>query len=303
MADFKGIHCVLYALFDSGGLLDRGAMRAQVQQVLAAGVDGIAVLGLATEVQKLSVEEQCAVIDWAAADMAGAVPLSVTVSGNSVEAQRRIARYSLDRGARCLILQPPSAGTYSGETYVDFFARVADGIDATFAVQNAPQYLGRSLTNAQLSRLRARNPGFSVVKAETSAVDLAVLIDELGADVTVLNGRGGLEMTDCLAAGAHGFILAPDSIDHARRIFDLWMSGDRDAAASAYASLLPATVFMMQSIEHLICYGKRIFGFRAGIQIHDRPPALLPTDFGLQCARHWADQMKPFNAGERRDRP
>lgn len=295
MNGFGGIHCVLYALFDASGALDRGAMREQTQRVLSAGVDGITVLGLATEVQKLTVDEQCSIIDWAAEDISQSVQLSVTISGNSVAAQRRIARYSLDHGAGCLILQPPSAGTYPGETYVEFFARVADGMDATFAVQNAPQYLGRALTNDQLSRLRQQNSGFCVVKSETSANDLATLVAELGAGVTVLNGRGGLEMTDCLRAGAHGFILAPDGIDHCQRIFDLWNSGGRDSAERAYSELLPAIVFMMQSIEHLICYGKRIFGYRTGMEIHDRLPAMLPSEFGIQCAKHWARHMKPFN--------
>ena len=44
----------------------------------------------------------------------------------------------------------------------------------------------------------------------------------------------------------------------------------------------------MQSLEHLICYGKRIFGARAGITIHDRAPALRPTEFGLSLVGHWA---------------
>jgi 2-keto-3-deoxy-L-arabinonate dehydratase len=45
----------------------------------------------------------------------------------------------------------------------------------------------------------------------------------------------------------------------------------------------------MQSLEHLICYGKRIFGRRAGIPIHDRAPALRPTAFGLSLAERWAE--------------
>lgn len=294
MSKMRGIHAVLYALFDAEGALDRGAMRKQVEHVLAAGVDGVAVLGLATEVQKLTLAEQLQIIDWTAEDIAGSVPLSVTVMGNSVAAQRDVARYSLDRGAQCLILQPPSAGTFSGDTYVDFFAQVAEGIDGVFAVQNAPQYLGRSLTNGQLSRLRAENPGFSVVKSETSATDLAALVGELGPEVSMMNGRGGLEMTDCLRAGADGFILAPDLIDHSKRLFDLWQSGDQAAAESAYADVLPAIIFMMQSIEHLICYGKRVFGYRTGIEIFDRTPAIKPTDFGIECAKRWAAKAGPF---------
>jgi 2-keto-3-deoxy-L-arabinonate dehydratase len=44
----------------------------------------------------------------------------------------------------------------------------------------------------------------------------------------------------------------------------------------------------MQSLEHLICYGKRIFARRAGLTVHDRAPALRPTPFGLTLVDHWA---------------
>lgn len=283
MADYGGIHCVLYALFDESGNLDRGAMRAQVERVLAAGVDGITVLGLATEVQKLSELEQRQIIEWAATDVANEVPLSVTISGNSVTTQRDIVQFSLDHGADWLILQPPLAGTYGAAIYLDFFAAVADGFDSTFSIQNAPQYLGRGISADDVAHLIARNPGFSVIKSETSAVDLAELVGRVGNKMTVLNGRGGLEMIDCLRAGAQGFVLAPDVVDHSKQIFSLWQSGEINAAEGAYKQLLPSITFVMQSIEHLICYGKRVFGQRVDIPIYDRAPASVPTSFGLAC--------------------
>ena len=54
----EGIWPILFAFFDSNGRLDRGAMRAQVQAVLRWGAPGVAVLGVATEVGKLSVDER-----------------------------------------------------------------------------------------------------------------------------------------------------------------------------------------------------------------------------------------------------
>ena len=63
---------VLYALFDAEEQLDRRAMLPQVKRASRAGVDGIVVLGLATEVAKLSEAECRDVIAWAAEDIAGA---------------------------------------------------------------------------------------------------------------------------------------------------------------------------------------------------------------------------------------
>lgn len=286
MVRFPGIHAVLYALFDSAERLDRGAMRAQVEYVRACGADGVTVLGLATEVGKLSAEEKRQVIDWAAEDAAG-LPLSVTVTGNSVAEQVALAQYAEGAGAAWVILQPPVAGAYGAGEYLDFFARVGAEVHLPFAVQNAPQYLGRSLSAADVAALAARCDGFTHVKAEGSAVEMAGLVGMVGERLCVLNGRGGLEMTDCLRAGAAGFIVAPDVLPGVVACWRAWQVGDVDGAEAAYRAFLPGALFGMQSLEHLICYGKRIFGWRAGIAVYDRGPALRPTEAGLALARGW----------------
>ncbi|MBM1218678.1 dihydrodipicolinate synthase family protein [Ponticoccus sp. SC2-23] len=284
---FKGIHAVLFALYDAEERLDRAAMSAQLAWVRAAGAEGVVVLGLATEVGKLTEAEKRQVIDWAAEDR-GDLPLGVTITGNSVAEQAALAAHATDAGADWLILQPPLAGSYSAAEYLDFFARVGAELAVPFAVQNAPQYLGRSLSGDDLANLAARCPGFTHVKAETSAGDLAGLVALAGDRLTVLNGRGGLEMTDCLRAGCDGFIVAPDVLPGVLSCMALWRDGDEAGAEAAYAGFLPAATFAMQSLEHLACYGKRIFGARAGITIHDRAPALRPTEAGLTFARRWA---------------
>jgi 4-hydroxy-tetrahydrodipicolinate synthase len=286
MVRFPGIHAVLYALYDSAERLDRGAMRAQVDYVRACGADGVTVLGLATEVGKLSAEEKRQVIDWAAEDAAG-LPLSVTVTGNSVAEQVALAQYAEGGGAAWVILQPPVAGAYGAGEYLDFFVRVGAEVGVPFAVQNAPQYLGRSLSAADVATLAARCDGFTHVKAEGSAVELAALVGMVGDRLCVLNGRGGLEMTDCLRAGAAGFIVAPDVLAGVVASWRAWQAGDVAGAEAAYRDFLPGALFGMQSLEHLICYGKRIFGWRAGIAVHDRAPAMRPTEAGLAMARGW----------------
>jgi len=278
---------VLYAMFDENERLDRAAMAAQVAYVRSQGADGITVLGLATEVGKLSFDERAEIIKWARAD-APDLPLSVTIAGNSVAEQGALIAVAAAAGADWLILQPPITGTYSAAEYVNFFARVGSATHLPFAIQNAPQYLGRSLSGDDIVALRARCPGFTQIKSETGATDLHALIARLGGDITVLNGRGGLEMTDCLRAGVAGFIVAPDVLPGVRQCWQAWQQGNFARAEAAYAAFLPAALFGMQSLEHLMCYGKRIFAERAGLVVHDRAPALRPTEFGLSLVKHWA---------------
>jgi 4-hydroxy-tetrahydrodipicolinate synthase len=287
-ARFPGVHCVLYALFDAAERIDQGAMDAQVDHVLETGCDGITVLGLATEAHKLTLAEKTAIVEGTARRLSPDTPLSVTLSGNSVAEQRALAEVALACGARWLILQPPMTGTVDAAGLMAFFLRVAEGIDVPLAVQNAPQFLGRALSQADLSALRAHNPLFNHVKAEAPAADLSGLIAAAKPDLTVLTGRAGLEMTDCLRLGCEGFIVAPDTLAGVLRCHRAWHTGDEAAAEAAYAAVLPAATFAMQSLDHLVVYGKRIFAARAGITVHDRQPALAPTEAGLQIAARWA---------------
>ncbi|MNT91013.1 hypothetical protein D3C72_2320480 [compost metagenome] len=55
--------------------------------------------------------------------------------------------------------------------------------------------------------------------------------------------------------------------------------------------MLPAVVFTMQGIENLMCYGKRLFGERAGLPVFDRAPALRPTATGLAMVERFADEL------------
>lgn len=291
---FTGIHAVLYALFDREERLDRAAMRRQVEACVAAGVDGIVVLGLATEVAKLTETERRRLIDWTAEDLAGRLPLGVTVYGNSAQEQLPLARAAEDAGAGWLILQPPSVGAHAAGELLRMFGRVADAATVPVAIQNAPGLMGQALDAEGIARLTARHPAITHLKAEMPVVQLGRVIEAGGGRLTVLNGQAGLEMIDSLRAGCQGFVLAPDMVDHAVRIWRAWQAGDEAAAEAGYRLILPQSVFLMRGIEHLVAYGKRIFARRAGLEIHDRMPAEAVTPFGLACVERHAEALGPF---------
>lgn len=297
----RGVHCVLFALFGPDERLDRGAMRAQGEWAREAGAEGLVTLGLATEVGKLSLREKLDLIGWGAED-AGGLPLAVTVAANGVAEQREILRAAEGAGAALAILQPPLGGAYGAAELIDHLARVGEGAGIPLAVQNAPAYLGRSLSGADVAGLRARI-GLACVKAEMPAVDLAAFIAGVGEGIAVLNGRGGLEMTDGLRAGSAGFVVAPDVLQGVLACWRAWERGDEAGAEAAYAAFLPAATFGMQSIEHLACYGKRAWAARAGLRVHDRAPALRPTAFGLSLAARWAGAGPGARASASGDRP
>lgn len=299
MNSIAGIYPILYAFFDRDDRLDRAAMRRQMEAVLRVGAPGVAVLGLATEVNKLSPTEREQVIAWAVEDSGGALPLAVTITGSSVDAQRQLAHHAIAQGARWLILQPPTLppGTAPQPEafYFDFFAAVMEGLDVTVGIQNAPEYLGVGLSPDSLARLAARCPNFRLLKGEGPSIVLAETVARVGHLMPVLNGRGGMELLDNLRAGCAGMIVAPDCFDWQQRIYRAFVSGDVAHADALYEQVLPGIVFVMQSLDTLICYGKRIAAWRMGFDVqHDRDVRLLPTPFGLDAARRFAERLGPL---------
>jgi 2-keto-3-deoxy-L-arabinonate dehydratase len=297
-----GIWPILYAYFNAAGALDRESMRLQVQVALRSGAPGIAVLGLATEVNKLSVEEKQAVIQWTAEDLGGRTPMAVTISGATVAEQLTLAQMAIDAHASYLILQPPvRGGSPVAEPELEaFFAEVMSGCAARapnlpVGIQNAPEFLGVGLQADALARLRESCPNFLFLKGEAPAVIIARTVQQVGPGFPVLNGRGGMELLDNLHAGCTGMIVAPDCALEQLRIARLYAAGAMDEATAEYARILPTIVFVMQSLETLVVYGKRIAAWRSGMDVlHDRHCALTPTPFGLAIARRFAEMLGPL---------
>ncbi|MES2435168.1 MAG: dihydrodipicolinate synthase family protein [Pseudomonadota bacterium] len=299
MRDFStdhlyGIHAILYALFDADERLDRAAMRRQVQHCVAVGVHGMAALGLATEVAKLTEAERRMVMDWVAEDTAGAVPLAITIFGASVAEQVAQVKHAESVGADWVILQPPMVGSYGAGEYIRFFGRVAEATTLPVAIQNAPAFMGRGLSAAEIADLVRQHPNIRAIKGEGAVTDIAGVIAATGGTLPVFNGRAGLEMLDNFRIGCRGLILAPDCIDYAVAAYEAFRLGDAAKAEASYAQMLPAVVATMQGLEHLICYGKRLYAARTGQDIHDRAPAMRPNQTGIEMVARLSDSLGPL---------
>ncbi|SAK80025.1 dihydrodipicolinate synthetase [Caballeronia temeraria] len=290
-----GMWPVLYAYFDALNRLDADATRKQIDATIAAGAPAIVTLGLATEVNRLSEDEKRTMIDVCAARIANRVPLAVTISGDTIDAQVALAEHALERGAAWLILQPPSKRGEPETFYYDFFASVLEWTGANAGIQNAPEYLGVGLSAESVAKLAAERPNFRLLKGEGPAVTIRATIERLRAldqTLAVFNGRGGQELVDNLRAGCDGLIVAPDAFDRQVAIYDAFAEGREHEAESLYADTLPEIVFVMQSLETLTCYGKRIAAWRMGFDVlHDR--GARPTPFGIECARRFAQRLGP----------
>lgn len=291
---FQGIHTVGYSFFDADGQLDREAMRRQSRACVAGGSHGLVMLGLATEVAKLAPEERRTAVEWAVEDAAG-LPLGVTVFGRTPSEQQDAVRHAEDAGAAWVILQPPPRPGMPEDELMASLGPTIDAARLPVGLQNAPEFMGLGLSAANMAELARRHPNLRVLKAEGPASLVQQVVERTGGQLAVLNGRGGMELPDNLRAGCAGMIPAPDCFDVQVRIYAAMRRGDEAEAERLYAGILPAIVFVMQGIDHLICYGKRLTAARLGLgQVYDRAPGLLPTPFGLAAVERFARALGPL---------
>ena len=289
-----GIYPMLYTFFEDSGVLRRDPFLMQVDTILSTSASGVAILGLGTEVSKLTFQERVDVLEIVSKRLNGRKPLLVTVYGDTVAEQINFSQYSIQCGASGLILQPPSQ-KMNEINLVNFFSEIIASVNCPVGIQNAPEFLGFSLSTQNLIFLANNYENFTITKLECSAVNLESVALTLGGSVMLFNGRCGLELPDNLRAGASGLIPGFETVDKTSEIFLEFKHGKEARADELYSELLPVLCFVMQGIPHFLTYGKMLAAERLGIELGGvRKPFLRPTEFGVECIKRFSKKLCPF---------
>ena len=285
---FAGIYPVVYTLFDADGHLSRDGSRLQVQAMLRSDVDGVAVLGLASEVNKLTFAERHQLMEWVIEDVGGAVPVAVTIVEPNVAAQFDFARAAAV--AQWVILHPPPVRSVPESELICYFGAVAENSPLPVAIQKASEYLGVGLSPEGLLALFRTHQNVAIVKVEAGALAIRHLYAALEGSVDIFNGRGGIDIVDAVRAGAVGIIPGGECFDALKAIFDdlTIPGGDAKRAARRYATLLATLVFLIVSMDTFIVYSKQVLRERLGlVEVDQRLPVSRATRFGLQAAHRY----------------
>ena len=297
-SDFAGIYPMLYTFYDEHGALDRAAFVRQIDACIAGGVQGIALLGIVGEYNKLDVREKLQIVEWTMAAVAHRVPVAVTVSEQSTRGQVEFARAVAALEPDWLILQPPAIRNVPEIEFVRLFGAVADAVALPIAIQNNPVNLDVVLSAGALVTLNRNHANVCLLKGEGPILYVRRLLDETQGAFRIFNGRGGLELPASVRAGCVGLIPAPDLSDVLAQCWRLMLRSDPDPVAEAerlHAAVLPVLTYVMASPEHMLCYGKRLFASRIRIEpVHPRHPCVMPDAFGIDTLGHLAAGLPPF---------
>ncbi|MEO2046062.1 MAG: dihydrodipicolinate synthase family protein [Pirellulales bacterium] len=293
-AEFSGVYPMLLPFYESDGGLAKEPVRQQIEAAVYYGCHGLAVMGLGTEINKLSYAERRLLVDLTAEILDGRIPLSVTVGENTPHGQIEFSRAAIDAGAEWLILQPPPVTDLSELELQRFFGAVADSVDVPVGIQNAPRYLGVGLTHIGLKSLHRQHPNISLLKTEDDPLETAVLMQETDGVFDLFVGRGGLDMLDELAAGAIGIIPGMETLDRTAHAFNVYQSGNDEQARVIYREIESAIVFLEKSINHYVTYEREVLARRLEITTVRHRLGKELTPFGIETATRIAQTLGPL---------
>lgn len=291
----SGIYPMMYSFFEDNGKLRYPMLDLQIDIALEHQATGIAILGLATEVNMLTKDEQISLVKNAVNRIADRCPLLVTVTGENADEQIYYGKKFMDLGAHALILQPPTM-IDNAEHLFEQISHTISQLTSPIGIQHAPEFLGHGLTGKQIIHLAQTYPHFVLTKLESTAVELASIAQNLDDSTQLFNGRCGLELTDNLRGGASGIIPSIELIDRTTRTFSFYQNGQHEEAETIYRSILPMISFMMQGIPHFLTYGKLLASLRMNISPGGtRGKIKPPTEFGFEITKRFADELGMLN--------
>tara|TARA_B110000263_G_scaffold88507_1_gene77363 strand:+ start:95 stop:991 length:897 start_codon:yes stop_codon:yes gene_type:complete len=292
----KGIFPIIYCFFNKNNTLDKKLILEEIELIKKIGSNGIASLGLATEVNKLSFNEKKFIIELVAENCVGSIPIAVTIQGSSFHEYIKLIDVAKNNQADWIILQPLIKKNTTDKDCYNFFKKLIPYAgDTIVGIQNAKEYLGVGLKSKDIIKLYKTYDNFRAIKGESSAALIQTEISKYPKDLRVFNGRGGQEIIDNFIVGCRGIVPALENADNFIKIYKYIQNKKFDNAHKEYMKILPSIVFIMQSINSLVCYGKRICAYRMGVKtIYDRSPGMIPTSFGLRKSKEIAKNLGLF---------
>jgi 4-hydroxy-tetrahydrodipicolinate synthase len=208
--DTRGVYAIAPTPFLPEGGLDIVSIRRMTEFYLERKVDGITLLGILGEAQKLEPEEGVIVVREVISAALG-LPVVVGVSAPGFAPMRRLAGEAMAAGAAGVMVTPPAAARTDDQIAIYIRQAVAQiGSDVPVVLQDHPTATGVVMASTVIRRAVEENPSIVMLKHEDwpGLEKITTLRDwqEAGQmrPISILCGNGALFLDCEMARGADG---------------------------------------------------------------------------------------------------
>lgn len=254
MEPLRGVYHILSTPFAPDGALDVPSLRRLTDAVIRMGIDGMTILGVAGEAQKMSDGERRELVDNVMEVNNGRIPIYIGTSRDGTDPTIAASREAEEVGAAGVMIAPPLF-TQPGPALTEHYKRVAEAISIPIVLQDYPIVNGVVMSPRAMADLVKSVPAIKSIKLEDTPTPqrTAQTLALLDGDVTIVGGIGGIYLLDELRRGASGTMTGFAYPEVLVWIWEAWDSGDRERAASLFNKYLPLLNFEGQpKIGHAI---------------------------------------------------
>jgi 4-hydroxy-tetrahydrodipicolinate synthase len=195
--------------YDDGGAPDPGALRAHVDLLVEAGVDGLMPGGTTGEAALLADDELAGVVRATVEAAAGRIPVLAHVGRPGTAPTLALARRALDDGAAAVAAVVPYYHPTSDDGIRGHYGALIEALDAPVYAYTIPSHTHRELEPALLERLIG--DGLAGVKDSTKSAErhreYAAAVAAAGAPFALFTGTATL-VHEAVRGGSAGAVLA-----------------------------------------------------------------------------------------------
>ncbi len=245
---FKGIYPILVTPFGAQEQLDLESFDRLIRFMVEIGVDGVTVLGVLGESNRMLDKEREQLISTAVRAAEGRIPVVVGASHKGTLATRGLCQMAAELGASAVMVTPSQEPVPNEERIFEYFRRIADGLSIPIVVQDHPASTQVHMSIPLLLQL-VELPEVACFKEEgvpTPARVQALIQGMTSRRVPILTGLGALYGLFDLRCGSDGFMTGfafPEVLmDMVQAVDDQ----DQAKAADLYRYFLPLIVFEQQ---------------------------------------------------------
>lgn len=245
----NGIVAIPQTPFDNKDQVDFASLERGVDDRLAAHVDGILVPVVASEVDKLNMDERRAIVRAVVDQVRGRVPVIVGSSAEDVDAVRSMIEFAVGHGATGVLVQAPVTMIRDERLTLDYFRAVCQAEPPMLMIQDL-EWGGPGLPVSTIVRLFDEIEAFRAIKVETvpAGAKYTAILEATGGRLHVSGGWAVTQLIEGLDRGVDAFMpggLHWPLVD----IVSRYRGGDRSGARALFDRLLPILAWQGQHID------------------------------------------------------
>ena len=274
-----GVYNITPTPFHPDGTLDEASLRKLTAFTRGTGVNGMTILGVLGEADKLIDSERDRVIDIVI-DAAGKdFPICVGTTHAGTDGCIAHSRRAQQMGARAVMVAPPKLARTNDAALEKHYLAVAEAVDIPVVVQDFPPAVGGITMSVELiAKLGAASPRLAFLKLEDDPAPMKVSqVRAANPNVKIFGGLGGMMFLEELRHGAIGTMTGFAFPEILVDIYRKFSAGDLDGATRAFYKYLPIIRFENQPRINL-ALRKHIYQMRGVIASNRVRSPFTPVD-------------------------